>query len=147
MSVTMESLKESIREKLSEANVRSAVSGTSLAKLPSKIKKILVDDLRLSTFHLSQIYFDKHLKQLMIITKPLILDRVAIEKLMSTDEFIYLQFMNDAEHTNGLAIVFRYNGGNGSAKKKVSKQEDARDTAVRGFDWIDGEDDEELKID
>ena len=121
--VTMESLKNLIREKLSEANIKSAVSGTSLSKLPSKIKKILVDDLRLSTFHLSQIYFDKHLKQLMIITKPLILDRSAIEKLMATEEFIYLQFMNDIEHSNGLAIVFRYNGGNGSSKKKTDKKE------------------------
>jgi hypothetical protein len=144
----MESLKDTIRQKLTEANVKSAVSGTSLSKLPIKIKKILVDDLRLSTFHLSQIYFDKHLKQLMIITKPLILDRAAIEKLMATDEFIYLQFMNDLEHTNGLAIVFRYNGGNGSSKKKTTKPVDARDAAVRGFDWIDDDGkDEELVID
>jgi polyphosphate kinase len=120
--VTKEQLIKDIKEKLNEANFKSGVSGTSLAKLPAKIKKILIDDLRISTYHLNQIYFDKHLKQLMIITNQIALDRPALEKLLLAPEFLGIQFMNDPNHTIGLAISFRYNGGVG--KKKPSKKDD-----------------------
>lgn len=123
MSLTRESLLKDIKEKLDEASFKSGVSGTSLAKLPGKIKKILIDDLRISTFHLNQIYFDKHLKQLMIITNQISLDRPVLEKLLLAPEFLGIQFMNDANHVTGLAISFRYNGGV-SKKKPVKKDEE-----------------------
>lgn len=114
-------LKTKIKDKLEEANVKSNISGTSLTKLPKKIKTILVNDLRLSTHHLNQIYFDKHLRQIMIVTKPIILDRNILEKLMSAPEFLYIQYSQDID-MNGLTIAFSYNGG--FTKKKIAKIEE-----------------------
>lgn len=117
MEDKMKDLKDQIREKLTEANIKSAISGTSLNKLPKKIKSILVNDLRLSTYHLNQIYFDKHLKQIMIVTKPMVLDRNILEKLMTAPEFLYIQYSQDID-MSGLTIAFSYNGG---IKRKVNK--------------------------
>lgn len=139
---TLESWKETLRETLSEANVKSGVSGTSLSKLPAKIKRILVDDLKISTYHLSQIYFDKHLKQLMIIVKPMVIDRAAIQKLMDAPEFIYIQYINDVDHTPGLSLVFRYNGGNEKKKQPSAKPGEIKITGVVDHPEFDKFDDD-----
>lgn len=114
-------LKKQIKAKLQEANIKSNISGTCLNNLPKQIKNILVNDLRLSTYHLNQIFFDKHLKQVMIVTKPIILDRKIIDKLMSSPEFIYIQYSQDIEMA-GLVIAFSYNGTSTKSKKRKPEQ-------------------------
>jgi galactitol-specific phosphotransferase system IIB component len=124
-------LKNQIKEKLNEANLKSNISGTSLNKLPKKIKSILINDLRLSTHHLNQIFFDKHLKQIMIVTKPIVLSRSILESLMSAPEFLYIQYSQDIDMT-GLTIAFSYNGS-------ITKKKNQKDEVI--FDDVEDESD------
>jgi hypothetical protein len=69
----------------------------------------------------------------MIVTKPIILNRTVLEKLMNTPEFLYIQYSQDIDMT-GLTIAFSYNGA-----KTIKK------TNNIDFEFVEQEEETELE--
>jgi len=102
-------LKDGLKPILDEArNINPNITGTSVNKLPTKIKDILVDKLHISTYNLQQIFFDNHLKQLMIILKPnQFLDKTKLQVLNANPDFVGIGHYMD-NGIDGIVIQFKY---------------------------------------
>ena len=98
-------IKKQIKAMLSEANAFNGnITGTAINKLPKKLKELLVDELHWGVSDLEKLFYDKHLKQLIIQLKNDVkLDKNKLEKIFTNEDFIRLSNID-----GNIGITFRY---------------------------------------